>query len=44
VTIPQYIGRPGRLLMMERLIEHIRRYPIVELMRRQEVAEMWTNR
>lgn len=41
---PQYIGRPGRLLMLERLIDYIRRYPNVEFMRCQDVAEMWTNR
>lgn len=41
---PQYIGRPGRLLMLERLIDHIRSFPNVEFMRCQDVAEMWTNR
>ena len=41
---PQYIGRPGRLLMLERLIDHIRSFPNVEFMRCQEVAEMWVNR
>ncbi len=41
---PQYIGRPGRLLMLERLIDHIRRFPNVEFMRCQDVAEMWANR
>ena len=38
---PQYIGRPGRLLMLERLIEHIRTFPNVEFMRAVDVAEMW---
>ena len=38
---PQYIGRPGRLLMLERLIEHIRSFPNVEFMRCLDVAEMW---
>ena len=41
---PQYIGRPGRLLMLERLIDHIRSFPNVEFMRCQDVAEMWVNR
>jgi len=41
---PQYIGRPGRLLMLERLIDHIRTFPNVEFMRCQDVAEMWVNR
>ena len=41
---PQYIGRPGRLLMLERLIEHIRSFPNVEFMRCLDVAEMWVNR
>ena len=39
---PQYIGRPGRLLMLERLIEHIKNYPNVEFMRAIDVARMWT--
>ena len=38
---PQYIGRPGRLLMLERLIDHIRSFPNVEFMRCQDVAELW---
>jgi len=38
---PQYIGRPGRLLMLERLIEHIKSFPNVEFMRAIDVAEMW---
>ncbi len=41
---PQFIGRPGRLLMLERLIEHIRSFPNVEFMRCQDVAEMWLNK
>jgi peptidoglycan/xylan/chitin deacetylase (PgdA/CDA1 family) len=41
---PQYIGRPGRLLMLERLIDHIRTFPNVEFMRCQDVAELWVNR
>ena len=40
---PQYIGRPGRLLMLERLIDHIRSFPNVEFMLCQDVAEMWVN-
>ena len=41
---PQYIGRPGRLLMLERLVSHIRSFPNVEFMRCLDVAEMWMNR
>ncbi len=39
---PQYIGRPGRLLMLERLIDYIRSFPNVEFMRAVDVAKMWT--
>ena len=39
---PQYIGRPGRLLMLERLIEHIRTFPNVEFMRVNDVAALWS--
>ena len=38
---PQYIGRPGRLLMLERLIEYIKTFPNVEFMRAIDVAKMW---
>ena len=41
---PQYIGRPGRLLMLERLIEYIKTFPNVEFMRAIDVAEMWASR
>ena len=41
---PQHIGRPGRLLMLERLIDHIRSFPNVEFMRCLDVAKMWVNR
>ena len=41
---PQYIGRPGRLLMLERLINHIRSFPNVEFMRMIDVAELWADR
>jgi hypothetical protein len=41
---PQYIGRPGRLLMLERLIGYIRRFANVEFMRAGDVAEMWSHR
>ena len=37
---PQYIGRPGRLLMLERLINYIRSFPNVEFMRVLDVAQM----
>ena len=38
---PQYIGRPGRLLMPERLIEYIKTFPNVEFMRAIDVAKMF---
>ena len=41
---PQYIGRPGRLLMLERLISHIRSFPNVRFMRMVDVAEIWVAR
>ena len=41
---PQYIGRPGRLMMLDRLIRHIRGFPNVEFMRGIDVAEMWASR
>ena len=41
---PQYIGRPGRLRMLERLIEYIKSFPNVEFMRVVDVAELWKSR
>ena len=38
---PQYIGRPGRLLMLERLIEHIKTYPNVQFMRALDTARLF---
>ena len=38
---PHIIGRPGRLLMLERLINHIRTFPDVVFMRAIDVANMW---
>jgi peptidoglycan/xylan/chitin deacetylase (PgdA/CDA1 family) len=38
---PHIIGRPGRLLMLERLISYIRTFPNVAFMRAVDVAEMW---
>ena len=38
---PQYIGRPGRLRMLERLINHIRSFPNVEFMRIIDAARLW---
>ncbi len=38
---PQYIGRPGRLLMLEKLISYIKTFPNVEFMRAIDVARMW---
>ena len=39
---PHVIGRPGRLLMLERLINYIRSFPNVAFMRAIDVADMWT--
>jgi peptidoglycan/xylan/chitin deacetylase (PgdA/CDA1 family) len=44
VMHPQVIGRPGRLLMLDRLINHIRSFPNVAFMRMIDVAEMWAGR
>ena len=41
---PQHIGRPGRLLMLERLINHMRSFPNVAFMRAVDAAEMWAGR
>ena len=41
---PQYVGRPGRLLVLERLINHIESFPNVRFMRMIDVAEMWAGR
>ena len=41
---PQHIGRPGRLLMLERLINHIRSFPNVSFMRMIDVARLWAGR
>lgn len=38
---PQYIGRPGRLLMLEKLIARISAFPNVSFMRMIDVADMW---
>ena len=38
---PFVIGRPGRLLMLERLIRHMREHPGVEFMRAVDLARMW---
>lgn len=38
---PQLIGRPGRILMLERLIEHLQSYPHVWFATGREVAEYW---
>ena len=41
---PWIIGRPGRLRMLERLIDHIRGFPGVEFMRAVDLADMWQRR
>ena len=38
---PQYIGRPGRLMMLNRLIDHIKSFPNVEFMRGMDMADLW---
>ncbi len=38
---PQLIGRPGRILMLERLIEHILSHPRVWIATGLEVADYW---
>ena len=38
---PQYIGRPGRLMMLDRLIATIKSYPNVEFKRVIDVAQLW---
>lgn len=38
---PQLIGRPGRILVRERLIEHTLAYPGVWVATGREVAEYW---
>ena len=44
VMHPQVIGRPGRLVLLDRLIRHIRTFPNVAFMRMVDVAEMWRGR
>ncbi len=39
---PYIIGRPGRLLMLERLINYIAAFPNAPFMRAIDVAEMWS--
>ena len=41
---PQYIGRPGRLRMLDKLIAHIKTFPNVEFMTVADVAEMWVRK
>ena len=38
---PYVIGRPGRLLMLERLIDHIKSFPNVHFSRAIDVARTW---
>ena len=40
---PYIIGRPGRLLMLERLIEHIKTFPNVQFSRAIDVAQAWAS-
>ena len=41
---PQYIGRPGRLMMLDRLITTIKSYPNVEFKRVIDVAQLWRDK
>ena len=41
---PQIIGRPARLLMLERLVRHMRAAPDVAFMRCVDVAQMWADK
>ena len=41
---PFVIGRPGRLRMLERLIQYMREFPGVEFLRADHLAEMWASR
>ena len=38
---PQYIGRPGRLLMLEKLINYINTFDDVQFMRVDNVSDLW---
>jgi peptidoglycan/xylan/chitin deacetylase (PgdA/CDA1 family) len=38
---PQLIGRPGRLLMLQRLIDYIRGFPDVWFARGSDIADYW---
>ena len=38
---PQLIGKPGRVLMLERLIQHMRQFPDVWFARMQDIAQYW---
>ena len=38
---PQLIGKPGRILMLERLIQHMRQVPGVWFARMQDIAKYW---
>ena len=40
---PQYIGRPGRLLMLEKLINYINTFDDVQFMRVDKVSDLWLN-
>ena len=41
---PQYIGRPGRLMMLNRLLHHIKSFPNVTFMTGEEMAGLWSGR
>ena len=41
---PQHIGRPGRLMMLNKLINYIKSMPNVTFMRGVDLAELWAKR
>lgn len=40
---PQVIGTPGRIIMLEKLIQHIKSYPDVWIATGEEIADWWRN-
>jgi len=38
---PQVIGKPGRAMMLEKLIQHIKSYPDVWFATGSQVADWW---
>lgn len=40
---PQIIGKPGRIMMLEKLIQHIKSHPDVWFATGEQIAEWWSN-